>query len=113
MACSLGLLWPRASFSDRLVAVSWGGGPQGQALYGAYVVLEPAPVGLEVVLLIYIDRPTAWIRQTMGPIKLGTVASDEEAVRRWGRLAWEDRGLVVGTGPESRLIPAADLSRHR
>jgi len=113
LASAVAYLYPRATFGDRLVAVSWGDGPMGKALYGAYVVLEPAAQGYDVRLRLYIDRPSLWVRQEMEPVLLGTVATPEDAVQRWGRLTWDAAGLHVGQGPEARLIPATEIQRHR
>lgn len=113
LVAAVAYLYPRATLADRLVAVSWGDGPMGKALYGAYVVLEPAAKGYEVRLHLYIDRPSLWVRQEMEPVLLGTVATPEDAVQRWGHLAWDAAGLHVGQGPEARLIPASEIQRHR
>ena len=113
VAWTLGCFWQRVSFSDRLLAVAWVDWAPGQPQYGAYVLLEPAPQGYVARLQLYVDRPSPWIRQSTEPIELGTVLTEEEAVRQWGQLAWESGGLRVGTGPVQRLIPAGEILRHR
>ena len=107
------VLYPIARQHTQLVAASWGDAPGAPALYGAYVWVEGQAPALQVKLTLYIDRPSLWLSQAHEPRTLGTAASPQEAVQRWGQLRWDSQGLHVGTGPQAITIPAAEIQRHR
>lgn len=99
---------------DKLVAVSWGDGKFGQALYGAYVFYEEKDGQLVVKLSVRIDRGSFWGQYAHDVRTLGIVKDPVEAVTRWGALSWSDQGLRVGSpsGP-TYLFPRAELEQHR
>jgi hypothetical protein len=109
------MLHTRAQRFNQLVSVSWGqSDPNGPpALYGAYVWLDGQAPSLRAKLSIYIDRPTLTAGYRFDDRDLGSVASAEDAVARWGHLGWSSEGLRVGQGHGSVLVPAADLAKHR
>lgn len=109
----LAMAWPPAQRYQNLIAVSWGDGTQGKALYGAYVYAEPDGAGVRVTATVYVGRPTLWQSYEHTPIVLGTAADDIEAVARWGRIAWSEQGVTFGTGADARTIPRLDLESHR
>lgn len=109
----LSAIWPPAQRYQNLIAVSWGDGTQGKALYGAYVYAEPDGAGVRVTATVYVGRPTLWQSYEHTPIVLGTAADDIEAVARWGRIAWSEQGVTFGTGADARTIPRLDLESHR
>lgn len=109
----LALTWPSAQRYQNLIAVSWGDGTQGKALYGAYVYAEPDAAGVRVTATVYVGRPTLWQSYEHTPVVLGTAADDIEAVARWGRIAWSEQGVTFGAGAHARTIPRLDLENHR
>jgi hypothetical protein len=100
---------------NRLVAVSWGqSDPNGRpALYGAYVWLDGREPSLRAMLTIYISRPSLAVSYQFDDRDLGSVSSAEEAVARWGDIAWSAQGLRVGRGHAAVLVPADELTNHR
>lgn len=106
------LYQPAISYT-RLIAMSWGDGRDTQALYGAYVGYEPLGKQLQVRATIYIDRPGLWWSYQHDPITLGVVATEQEAVARWGRIEWSAEGVRFGAGSQVVLFKREDLERHR
>lgn len=110
-----------ASRLDRLVAVSWGDGKYGKALYGAYVFYEEKNSELLVKLSVRIDRGSFWGQYAHDTRTLGTAKDPADAVARWGTITWSDQGLEVGPPPGTtplpaaakHLFPRAELERHR
>lgn len=112
-AALLSVVWPPAQRYQNLIAVSWGDGTQGKALYGAYVYAQPDAAGVRVIATIYIGRPTLWQSYERTPITLGVAPTDIDAVARWGQVAWSAQGVTFGVGPYAHRIARSDLERHR
>ena len=103
-----------AARMDKLVAVSWGDGKYGKALYGAYVFYEEKDGQLVVKLSVRIDRGSFWTQYAHDTQTLGTVKDPVEAVARWGVITWTEEGLTVGMPPgPTHLFPRAELEQHR
>jgi len=99
---------------QRVVAMSWGDGSQGEqfkALYGAEVFLEPVGDRYSVQRRVWIGRgDDHWHTD----VELGVVDNPKEAVTRWGHIEWSDAGLTIGPGdPEPYFMPRAEIERHR
>jgi hypothetical protein len=109
------MLHKRAQRFNQLVAVSWGqSDPNGPpALYGAYVWLDGQAPRQRATLSVYIDRPSLLASYQFDDRDLGPVINAEDAVARWGQVRWSAEGLRIGQGPQSLLIPAAELAKHR
>lgn len=112
-AALLSVVWPPAQRYQNLIAVSWGDGTQGKALYGAYVYAQPDAAGVRVTATIYIGRPTLWQSYEHDPITLGVAPTDIDAVARWGQISWSEQGLTIGTGPHAVTIARSQLEHHR
>ena len=95
---------------ERLVAVSWGDGRFGPAVYGAYVCAVPSDGGYSVSAHVKIGRGNAMIHDCGA---LGRVRTAEEAVARWGKIEWLEDGLHIGTGPTQYFLARKDLENHR
>jgi hypothetical protein len=100
---------------DRVVAMSWGDGEYGKALYGAHVYLEPLEEqpGYSVRARVYISRGTFYSAYFHEMGEIGHAASSEEAVERWGTLLWRPDGLHIGTDPDAPFLPRSKLESHR
>jgi len=107
------VLYPTTLSYTRLIAVSWGNGPAGPAFYGAYVEAIPRGDVFDNTLTIYIDRPGVWMRHRMAPIALGQTHDEIESVARFGQLEWNETGLTIGNGPQSRRIARSTIENHR
>jgi len=115
MALQWRALTSQAAQLEHLVAVSWGDGKYGKAMYGAYVFYdEPGPDGLLTVKLgVRIGRSAPMSSYEHEPRTLGHARDAEEAVALWGVITWSDAGLTVGSGPQAYLFPRDELERHR
>jgi hypothetical protein len=99
---------------DHLVAVSWGDGKYGKALYGAYVFYEEKDSQMLVKLSVRIDRGSFWSQYAHDTRTLGTAKDAADAVAQWGTITWSAEGLEVGSPPgPTHLFPRADLESHR
>jgi hypothetical protein len=96
---------------ERTIAMSWGDGKYGPAFYGAWVYVEPANGAYAVHARVWLGAGNdAW--HECG--ELGRAATHEEAVRRWGRVAWTSDGLSIGHGAPDDFFLARDvLEAHR
>jgi hypothetical protein len=99
---------------DHLVAVSWGDGKYGRALYGAYVFYEERDSQVLVKLSVRIDRGSFWSQYAHDTRTLGTAKDAADAVAQWGTITWSAEGLKVGSPPgPTHLFPRAELESHR
>src|SRR5262245_45252208 len=112
-----GWLEPRPSGQrvDRVVAMSWNDQEEGRPSYGAHVYLEPLDdaVGYSVQAQVFIDRGDEFFSYVHGMGELGRVATDEEAVARWGTIIWRDDGVQFGSDPDAPFLSRAALRRGR
>jgi len=117
LGCIGGWLLARSSSEtrvDRVVALSWENGPDGRVPYGAHVYLEPLDEGgYSVRARVNVGRGNAYFAYYQNLGELGRVATEREAVERWGQVAWREDGLQVGTGPGARFLPRHELENHR
>ena len=95
---------------DRVVAMSWGDGKYGAAFYGAQVYLEPQAIGYSVRAQVFLGRGNRCFHDCG---ELGSVATDAEAVARWGTIEWQAEGLQIGTGVDRYFLPRAQFENHR
>ena len=98
------------ALTHSLVAVNWGDGKYGKAFYGAYVTLEPLAAGYSVKAFVSIGRGNGMFHDCG---ELGRVATDTEAVAKWGKIEWLEDGLHIGTGTNAYFLPRAKLESHR
>ena len=114
MAWQWSRLHERAELLERLIAVNWGDSEARKAFYGAYVYYEPQADGrLKVLLSVRISRSSADQGYQHEPRQIGTAGNPEEAVAKWGAVAWSTAGLTVGSGADAYLFPRNELERHR
>jgi hypothetical protein len=115
VGCAISAYFYRAAARmDNLVAVSWGDGKYGKALYGAYVFYEPKDGQLAVKLSVRIDRGSFWSQYAHDTRTLGIVRDPVEAVAIWGVVTWTEEGLKIGTPPgPTHLFPRNELEQHR
>lgn len=95
---------------QRIVAMSWGDSKYGSALYGAQVFLEPQSPGYAVVARVAIGRGGGYYHD-LG--ELGRVATDKEAVAKWGKIDWREDGLHIGSGTNQYFLTRTRLENHR
>ena len=95
---------------ERVVAMSWDDGKYGPAFYGAHVYLEPMASGRSVRARVFIGRGNDYFHDCG---ELGRVATDADAVARWGRIEWREDGLHIGTGTNHYFLARAQLESHR
>jgi len=95
---------------ERVVAMSWDDGKYGSAFYGAHVYLEPVASGYSVRARVFIGRGNDYFHDCG---ELGRVATDADAVARWGRIEWREDGLHIGTGTNHYFLARAQLESHR
>lgn len=108
-------LYERMAREERLVAVSWGDGKYGEAMYGAYVYLGNATDdAVEVKATIHIGRDTFFASQEYDLGVIGSAKDEVEAVKRWGRVTWKDDGVEFGgEAGRSYWLPRAAFESHR
>ena len=95
---------------ERVVAMSWGDGKYGAAFYGAHVYLEPQASGYSVQARVYLGRDNDSFHNCG---ELGKVATDSDAVARWGKIDWRADGLYIGTGTNHYFLAREQLENHR
>lgn len=99
---------------NNLIIVSWGDGPYGKKLYGAYVYKgEEIGDKVQVKLMIYINHQNFnFISYYMD---FGVIGIDErnKVYDNWSRVDWRPEGVYIGNTTARYFISKADLAKHR
>jgi hypothetical protein len=104
-----GVLGERAI--DRTIAMSWGDGRYGKDFYGAQVYLVPDGAGYSVRARVLIGAGNDSCHDCG---EIGRAASVEEAVERFGRIHWQEKGLTIADPAAGGFhLPRDRLESHR
>jgi hypothetical protein len=96
---------------DRTIAMSWGDGKYGKDFYGAQVYLVPVGSEFSVRARVFIGPGNGYYHDFE---EIGRVTTVSEAVDRFGKIRWEEKGLSIGDPVAGGLFfPRARLEAHR
>lgn len=95
-----------ANQAGNVIAMSWGDGKYGKAFYGAQVYTDAFNPPFTVRARVRIG-PGNPMYHDCGV--LGTAASFEDVVRKWGTIEWAPDGLRIG----DFFLPRARMEAHR
>ena len=78
---------------DRTIAMSWGDGKYGKQFYGAQVYAVPQGSEYSVRARILIGPGNGYYHDCE---EIGRAATVQEAIERFGKILWEEKGLTIG-----------------
>ncbi len=96
---------------DRTIAMSWGDGKYGKQFYGARVYLVPIGSEFSVRARVLIGPGNDYYHDCE---EIGRAITIRDAVDRFGKIRWEDKGLYIGDPAAGGFhLPRTRLESHR
>ena len=102
------------SVYNNILAVSWGDGPYGKKMYGAYVY-KGAEIDdkVQVKLMIYISRQDFWFNTYYMDFGVIGMDSREKIYDNWREVSWRPEGVYIGNASARYFISKVELANHR